>query len=25
VTHSSELARLADQVWSLHSGILETS
>ena len=24
VTHSGELADLADQVWSLHSGILET-
>ena len=25
VTHSPELARLADEVWTLHSGILETS
>ena len=24
VTHSGELSDLADQVWSLHSGILET-
>jgi ABC-type lipoprotein export system ATPase subunit len=25
VTHSSELASLADEVWKLHSGVLETS